>query len=177
MLLACFCGADGVTYWGSAFGNDIPAPRPRAGNPQRGQKHNNPAYGNLDLESMNYVLKAFWRMAQPVTLENGKRYSFYDICDGDEEYLNWNTQVSYDSGKTFSGARAIDWQFDKKTAVRAVVNRKKQVIFILAFQPYGVEQRRVLVKYEENGAKFRHAIDVPAKQAVIYAYELKGVKP
>ena len=29
------------------------------GNPRRGQKYNDPAYGNLDLESMNYVLKAF----------------------------------------------------------------------------------------------------------------------
>ena len=177
MLLACFGGADGITYWGSAFGNDIPAPRPRQGNPQRGQKHNDPAYGNLDLESMNYVLKAFWRMAQKVTLENGKSYSFYDICDGREEYLNWNTQVSYDDGRTFAGVRAIDWQLDKKTAVRAVVNRKKQVIFILAFQPYGVEQSQVAVRYGEHGANFRQVIDVPARQVVIGAFELKGVQP
>jgi hypothetical protein len=177
MLLACFCGADGITYWGSAFGTDIPGQRPRQGNPQRGQKYNDPAYGNLDLESMNYVLKAFWRMGQKVALENGKYYSFYDICDGNEEYLNWNTQVSYDDGKTFKGTRALDWQYEKKTAVRAVINRKKQVIFILAFQPYGVEKRQVIVRYNENGANFSHKIDVPAKKVVICAYELKGVKP
>jgi hypothetical protein len=116
-------------------------------------------------------------MDQKVALENGKHFSFYDICDGTEEYLNWNGLVSYDDGKTFKGTRAVDWQYDKKTAVRAVVNRKKQVIFILAFQPYGVEQNQVVVKYNANGANFTQKINVPAKQVVMCAYELKGVRP
>lgn len=176
MLLACFCGADGITFWGSAFGNDV-VPRPKEGNPRRGQKYNDPSWGNLDLESMNYVLKAFWRMSAKATLESGKKVSFYDICDGTEEYLNWDTNVSYDDGKTFPVTRAIDWQLEKRTAVRAVVNCKKKVIFILAFQPIGVEQSKVVVKYNENGANFKKTLNVPAKKVMIYAYDLNGVKP
>lgn len=31
------------------------------------------------------------------------------------------------------------------------------------------------MRYGEHGANFRHVIDVPAKQVVIGAFELKGV--
>jgi hypothetical protein len=176
MLLACFSGAYGVNFWGSAQFNDF-IPKPRDGSPERGEKHDDRTIGNVDRESITYSLKAFWRMAQKATLENGKRYSFYDICDGTEEYLNWNTQVSYDGGKTFKGIRALDWQWDKQTAVRAVVNHKKGVIFILAFQPYGVEQDKVVVKYKGNGVEFKKAIRVPANKFVMCAYELKQPAP
>lgn len=175
MLLACFSGADGITYWGSAFRNDV-VPRPREGNPQRGQRHDDPDSGNLDLESMNYVLKAFWRMSAKATLSNNRKLCFYDICDGTEEYLNWNTEVSYDGGKTFQKLRAVDWQYDQRTAVRAVVNRKKKAIFILAFQPYGAEQDKVVVRYTEHGAKFQQTLAVPPRKAMIYAFDLPGVK-
>lgn len=174
MVLAYFCGADGINFWGSAYYNEY-LPRPRKGNLQRGEKYNDPSYGNVDRESVTYVLKALWRFAQPVKLEDGRKLSFYDICDSSEEYLNWNTKVSYDGKKTFQQLRALDWQLQKKTAVRAVVNRKKAAIFIMAFQPYGVEQNQVTVKYDVNGCKFQKTLDVPAGKVVIQAYSLPAL--
>jgi len=172
MILAYFCGVDGINFWGSAYYNEF-MPRPRQGNPQRGEKYNDPAYGNVDREAMTYVLKALWRLAQPAKLEDGRMRSFYDICDGTEDYLNWNSQVSYDGGKTFAQLRALDWQLQKKTAVRVVVNRRQGVIFIMAFQPYGVEQNQVTVKYDVNGCTFQKTLDVPAGKVVLQAYSLK----
>ena len=174
MILGYFSGADGINFWGSAYYNEF-SPKPRAGNPQRGEKYNDPSYGNVDSEAYNYVLKALWRLAQPAKLEDGRKLSFYDICDGDEEYLNWNTNVSYDGGKSYQKLRALDWQLEKKTAVRAVVNRKKGVIFLMAFQPYGVEQNQVVVKYDMNGCKILKKIDVPVGKVVIQAYKLTGI--
>lgn len=171
MLLACFSGADGVNFWGA--GPHDPRPRPRAGNPQRGEKHDDPDYANVDFEPLNYTLKAFWRMAQKATLEDGRKVAFYDICDGTEEYLNWTGEVSYDGGRTFAGTRAIDWQYGKKTAVRMVVNKKKKVLFVLAFQPYGVEQDEVSIRYGSGARKLQKKIKVPKGKVVIQAFALK----
>jgi len=121
----------------------------------------------VDREPYNYVLKTLWRVNQKVRLENGQALSFYDICDGTEEYLNWNTNVSYDGGNTFKQPRALDWQWDKLTTVRAVINRQKKAIFILAFQPYRVEQRQVTVRFEEGLSKFQKRIDVPPGKVVV----------
>ena len=135
-----------------------------------------PAVTQVDRVPMNYTLKAFWRMAQKVTLESGRKLSFYDICDGSEEYLNWNTKVSYDGGLSFPVTRALDWQLEKRTAVRAVVNLKKKAIFILAFQPYGVEQDKVMLTYNANGVTFKKTLAVPSGKVMIYAFDLSGVK-
>jgi hypothetical protein len=89
--------------------------------------------------------------------------------------LNWNTKVSYDGGKTFQQLRALDWQLQKRTAVRAVVNRKQAVIYIMAFQPYGVEQYQVVVKYDANGCQFQKKLDVPPGKVVLQAYCLTGL--
>ena len=174
MVLGYFSGADGINFWGSAYRNEF-TPRPRQGNPQRGEKHSDPAYGNVDREAYNHVLKALWRLAQPARLEDGRNLSFYDICDGNEEYLNWNTKASYDGGRTFQQLRALDWQLQKKTAVRAVVNRKQAVIFIMAFQPYGVEQNQVIVKYDVDGCNFVKRLSVPPGKLVLQAYRLTGL--
>ena len=127
------------------------------------------------LPDTKYVLKALWRLAQPATLEDGRNLSFYDICDGSEEYLNWNGKVSYDGGKTFQQLRALDWQLQKKTAVRAVVNRKQAVIYIMAFQPYGVEQNQVIVRHDVDGCQFQKKLDVPQGTVVLQAYCLTGL--
>lgn len=174
MMLGYFSGADGIKYWGSSYSNDF-HPKLREGNPQRGEKYNDPNYGNVDREANNYVLKALWRLNQKVTLENGEKVSFYDICDGTEEYLTWHTNVSYDDGSTFKERRALDWQFDKLTAVRAVINRQKKVIFVLAFQPYGVEQKRVVFKFEEGGFNFKKTIDVPVGKIMLCGYKAAGL--
>ena len=173
--LALFSGVDAILFWDSAYNPEFrPHPRDKD-HPRRGSKHNDPDWMNMDYEQYNYALKALWRLAQPVTLENGQKLSFFDICDGNEEYLNWKTKVSYDNGKTFHETRALDWQYHKLTAVRAVVNPSKKVIFILAFQPYGVEQKSVMVRYEGPGCKFTKKLNVPAGQVVIQAYQLKGL--
>jgi len=51
-VLGYFSGADGINFWGSAYRNEF-SPRPRQGNPQRGEKHDDPAYGNVDREAYN----------------------------------------------------------------------------------------------------------------------------
>lgn len=174
MLLACFSGANGVNFWGA--GPHDPRPHDKATHAQSGEKASDREHANVDMEPMNYTLKAFWRMGAKTTLASGRKLSFYDICDGTEEYLNWQTEVSYDGGKTYPETRAIDWQLAKKTAVRAVVNRKKKAIFILAFQPYGVEQDKIVVRYTGHGATFKQLLKVPAGKVMIYAFDLPGVR-
>lgn len=174
--LAYFCGADGINFWGSSYSGEF-HPAPKQNNPRRGEKHSDPKYGMVDREPYNYVLKSLWRMNQKIKLENGQALSFFDICDGTEEYLNWETTVSYDDGKTFRKTRALDWQLDKLTAVRAVINRQKKVIFILALQPYGVEQKQVIVRFQEGMYTFQKRVDVPAGKVVICAYALNGIAP
>jgi len=175
IALAYFSGADGINFWGSSYSSEFhPSPRSKE-SPQRGEKHSDPKYGRVDREPYNYVLKALWRLNQKVTLENGEKISFFDICDGTEEYLNWHTNVSYDSEKTFKEARALDWQFEKLTAVRAVINRRKKVVFVMAFQPYGVEQKQVTFKLNEGMYLFKKSIAVPPGKVVICAYKAPGL--
>jgi len=63
----------------------------------------------------------------------------------------------------------------KKTAVRAVENRTQGVIFIMAFQPYGVEQNQITMKYDVDGCKFEKTLDVPPGKVVLQAYCLVGL--
>lgn len=171
VMLAYFSGVEGIVFWGSACQNEF-RPKPRKGNPERGEKYNDPDYGNVNREPMTYTLKAQWRLAQKVRVSATKQYSFFDICDGTEEYLTFNTEVSYDGGKSFVKSRALDWQREKRTAVRAVVNRAKGVLFILALQPYGVEQDSVVVRYQEGRTQFKKTLAVPPGKIVLNAYAL-----
>jgi hypothetical protein len=171
--LVYFSGIKGINWWSSDF-SDTAIPKAKAGNPRRGAKYNDVNYGNLDLESYTYTLKALWRLNQKVDLGNGQSYSFNEICDGTEIYLNQLTKVVYPGSSTVTQLRALDWQLLQKTPVRAVVNQAKNVVFVLAFQAYGVEQSQITFKLTDYGANISQVIDVPAGKIVIKAFPLTG---
>jgi hypothetical protein len=189
--LAYFSGAKGVNWWSSDF-TDVAIPKPIAGNPRRGAKYNDVNYGNRDLSCYIYTLKALWRLNQKVTLSNGKQYSFAEICDGTEIYLNQNTPVIYPTINTtndnsvitatpnttnvVSKLRALDWQILRHSPVRAVVNTKLNVVFVIAFQAYGVEDSQVTFRLTDYGADITDLINLDANKIIIKAYPLTGGK-
>ncbi|MFC0182505.1 hypothetical protein ACFFJX_08010 [Pseudarcicella hirudinis] len=97
------------------------------------------------------------------------------MLDANTEFLRWNTKVSYDSGSTFVQYKAPEWQINQKTAVRAIVNRPKNLIAIYAVQPYGVEQSSVIVKYDQNGYNWQRQIDVRAGVNELYIFKLNDI--
>lgn len=169
VLLSYFSGAKGVKV-NRTGGNDSISHPKDAAHPRRGQKYNDPDWGNNDYENIIDKLHAQWRCSQKVQVQDGNQYSFFDICDDTEVYLNMNTEVNYGAG--YVKYRALDWALYQKTAVRAVVNLAKNVIFILAFQPYGVEQNSITIRYNLNGKNFIKTLTVPVGQLVIEAYNL-----
>jgi len=173
VILTYFSGVKGINWWSSDF-TDVAIPRAKSGNQRRGAKYNDPNYGNRDLESYVYTLKALWRLNQKVTLNNGQSYSFNEICDGTEVYLNQTTKVVYDTNGLTTQYRALDWQILKKSPVRAVVNVSKNVVFVVAFQAYGVEQSQITFKLTDYGANISELIDVPAGKIVVRAFPLTG---
>lgn len=171
VVLAYFSGAKFINFWSSDF-SDIAIPKSKIGNPRRGAKYNDVNYGNRDLESYSYTFKALWRLNQKVTLSNGQQYSFNEICDGTEVYLNQNTKVVYPGSASITQLRALDWQLLKRSPVRAVVNQAKNVVFVLAFQAYGVEDATVTFKLTDYGANISETINLPQGKIVIKAYPL-----
>lgn len=169
IILAFFCGAKGVKFVRAGSQDSIPHTKD-ASHPRRGTKYNDPDWGNEDYENNVYTKHALWRLGQKVQVEDGNQYSFFDICDDSEVYMNMNTEVNYGSG--YVKYKCTEWAMYQKTGVRAVVNLSKNVIFILAFQPYGNEQSSVTVRYNLNGKNFMKIITVPVGQIVIEAYNL-----
>lgn len=190
VALAYFSGAKGINWWSSDF-TDVAIPKIKTGNSRRGARYDNVNWGNRDLECYTYTLKALWRLAQKVNLSNGDQYSFFDIADGTEIYSNESTKVIYptintntngiittttNTNKTISQIRALDWQILKHTPVRAVVNVRKKVVFVLAFQAYGVEDDLVTFIYNENGADINETFRVPIGKIVIKAFPFTNTK-
>ena len=173
VMTAYFCGAKGINLWNSDF-NDVAIPKTKTGNPRRGAKHNDVNFGNRDLESYTYTLKALWRLNQKVNLGNGQALSYNEICDGRQIHLNQLTKVVYPGASAVTQLRALDWQILKKTCVRAVVNVAKNVVFVIAFQAYGVEQNQITFKLTDYGANISQVIDVPVGKIVVKAYPLTG---
>ncbi len=167
--LAYFCGAYGINFWDSGFEQDLRPSIKSESNPRRGGKYNDFSYANVDFEPNNYMLKSLWRLNQKVNL-GGKSYSFMDICDGHEIYLNEKTRGSWDGGVNFRSYDPLDWQVEKKTPMVAVVNNAKKVGFVLAFQAYGVEQDKLIFEYKESGADVVLNLDVPADKVVIRGF-------
>jgi hypothetical protein len=169
--LAYFCGAKGINWWSSDFTQDA-IPKTKVGNQRRGAKYNDVNYGNRDLTSYVYTLKALWRLNQKVTLSDGRTLSFMDICDGTEEYLNQNTKVVYPNSTTITTLRALDWQITKHSPTRAVLNRAKNAIFVIAFQAYGVEDASIKFIYNDNNANINETIALPTGKIIIKAFPL-----
>ena len=173
VFLSYASGAKGISFWSSGF-TDIAYPHDKATNQRSGARFDNVNTLNADLDSYIYTMKALWRMNQKVDLGNGKSYSFNEICDGSEIYLNELTKVVYPNSSEITQLRALDWQILRKTPVRAVVNVSKNVVFVVAFQAYASEQDRITFKLTDYGANISQVIDVPAGKVIVKAFPLNG---
>ena len=171
IILAYFAGARGVNFVSNYITKEL-VPRIKVSNLKKGTRYDNPTIGNQDYEPYVYTMKAMWRLAQKVTVAPNIAYSFLDICDGNEIYLNIDTEVSYDGGTNFLKQRALDWQINQKSPVLAVVNLEKNIIAICALQAYGVEQDSATIRYNKNGRNFQQTISIPANKISIYMFDL-----
>ena len=171
IILTYFAGAKGISFSSKYFTKDL-TPRLKPSFFKKGTRYDDVTSGNQNYESYNYTMKAMWRLSQKLTITPNISYSFFDICDGTEIYLNIDTEVSYDGGINYLKQRALDWQINQKSPVMAVVNLKKNVIAICALQAYGVEQNSVIVRYTQNGRNFNQTISIPSNKISIYIYDL-----
>lgn len=175
VYLSYFCGARWLNWWSSAW-SDTAVPRTKVGNNRRGNREDDKTYGNADLESYTYTMKAAYQLSRKIVVKNGGgvAYSFYEICDGTEEYLLWNTKVIYPNSSSVQQLNAVAWQVNRRSPVRAVVNKNLNVVFVLAFQAYGAEDSTVTFVYNDDGANVLEVINIPANTYVIAAYALVG---
>ena len=171
IILAYFAGAKGISFSSKYLTKDL-IPRLKTSFFKKGTRYDDVTSGNQNYESYNYTMKAMWRLSQKLTILPNVSYSFFDICDGTEVYLNIDTEVSYDGGTNYLKQRAIDWQINQKSPVMAVVNLTKNSIAICALQAYGVEQNTAIVRYKQNGRNFSQTISIPSDKISIYIYDL-----
>lgn len=171
VYLAYFDGARWINWWSSSWGNTA-VPRPKSSNERRGNRYDDNTYGNGDFEGYTYTLKAHYQLSRKINIVGGAgaKYSFFDICDGTEEYLWKNTKVIYPNSTAVQQLTGLDWQINKRTAARAVENVALRCVFLLAFQPYGCEDNQITFVYDRHGADIHDLIDVPAGKFVIKAY-------
>ena len=174
IFLSYASGAKGISFWSSAF-TDISYPHDKSQVARSGARYDDASVLNADLDPYIYTMKALWRMNQKIDVGNGTSYSFNDIADGTEIYLNEKTKVVYPNSDVVTQLRALDWQILQKTPVRAVVNVAKNVVFVIAFQAYASEQDRITFKLTDYGANISQIIDVPAGKVVVKAFPLTGV--
>ena len=173
VALSFFSGAWGLNWWSSDFVKTA-IPRPKTGNTRRGAKYNDPSYGNRDLECYTYFHKGLWTLAQKVKLSDGREFSFFDICDGSEIILLDSTKVIYPNSTAVQQLTALEWQLNKRSPVRAVVNKTLNVVFVLAFQAYAAEDSQVTFVYNEDGNNVSEIIQIPANEVVIRAFPLSN---
>lgn len=171
IILSYFAGARGINFNSNYLTKDL-IPRIKTSNLKQGTQYNNLTSGNQDYEPYNYTMKAMWRLSQKISVTPTTTYSFFDICDGNEIYLNNETEVSYDGGINFIKQRALDWQINQKSPILAIVNLEKNIISICALQAYGVEQNSAIVRYNKNGKNFQHSISIPTNKVSIYMFDL-----
>ena len=174
IILAYFSGARGVNFSSKYFTKDL-VPRLKTTFLKRGTRYDDVTIGNQDYENYNHTMKAMSRLSQKLNIAPNVIYSFFDICDGNEIYLNIDTEVSYDGGINFLKQRALDWQINQKSPVMAVVNLQKNVIAICALQAYGVEQNSAIVRYKQNGRNFQQTILIPSDKISLFIYELGAI--
>lgn len=171
VVLAYFAGAKGISL-ASKYLTKTLTPRLKTSFFKKGTRYDDVTVGNQNYEAYNYTMKSMWRLAEKLTILPNVAYSFFDICDGTEIYLNIDTEVSYDGGINYLKQRALDWQINQKSPVMAVVNLQKNIIAICGLQAYGVEQTSAIVRYNQNGRNFNQTILIPADIISIYLFDL-----
>jgi hypothetical protein len=175
VILSYFAGAKGINFNSNLLTNEL-VPRIKNVNLKKGFRYDDLTSGNQNYDAYLYTMKAMWRLSQKIPISSNKNYSFFDICDGDEIYLNYETEVSYDGGINFIKQRALDWQINQKSPVLAVVNLKKNIIAICALQAYNVEQDSATIRYNKNGINFQETILIPINKISIYMFDLGQIQ-
>ncbi len=96
-----------------------------------------------------------------------------DMFDGNEKYLNQNTECSYDQGKTWWKFNANQLKTRNLAFVRAIVNQDK--ILIAATKPYAKpnEKTNVKVRYLADGHKFETSINLNGDEIFLGKATLK----
>lgn len=171
VILAYFAGARGINF-NSNYLTTILTPREKISNVKKGTRYDNVTVGNQDYDAYNYTMKAMWRLSKKITIASNITYSFFDICDGNEIYLNSETEISYNGGTTFIKQRALDWQINQTSPILCVVNLEKNVIAICALQAYAVEQNSAIIRYNKNGRTFQQSVLIPTDKISIYLFDL-----
>lgn len=171
IILAYFSGARGINFVSKYLTKELIA-REKVSNLRKGTRYDNVTLGNQNYESYLYTMKAMWRLSQKISVRPNEDYSFFDICDGSEIYVNDETEVSYDNGVNFIKQRALDWQINQTSPILSVVNLEKNIISICALQAYGVEQTTAIVRYIKNGRNFQQSISIPSNKISLYMFDL-----
>jgi hypothetical protein len=142
-----FTGAYGTIFWDDH--NELLPDQPTPTNPDLQGIGNDRNYSSYE-----HYLHGLWRLFK----HHG------DLFDGSEKYLNEETEVSYDNGRSWLKLNANQLKTTGYPFVRAIVNRDQ--ILIAATQPYaGPEQKRtVRVRYNQDGFKFMADIELQGDQ-------------
>lgn len=138
-----FTGADGTIFWDDH--GDLFANQPTPSDPGQQGIGNDRNYSCYE-----HYLHGSWRLFK----HHG------DMFDGQEKYLNENTECSFDNGKAWYKLNANQLKTSGLPFVRAIINRDQ--ILIAATQPYAAPSKtsRVLVRYNQDGYRFTTAVDL-----------------
>ena len=145
-----FTGADGTIFWDDHA--DLLANQPTPTDPDQQGIGNDRNYSCYE-----HYLHGSWRLFK----HHG------DLFDGQEKYLNENTECSYDNGQSWLKLNANQIKTRNLPFVRAIVNRGQ--IVIAATQAYAAPSKtsRVLVRYNQDGYRFTTAINLTGDEIYI----------
>lgn len=144
-----FTGAYGTIFWDDH--NILIPDQPTPTDPEQQGIGNDRNYSSYE-----HYLHGLWRLFK----HHG------DLFDGAEKYLNEQTEISYDGGRSWVQLNANQLKTSALPFVRAIVNRDQ--ILIAATQPYAAPSKtsRVMVRYNRDG--FRFATEIALQGDQIY---------
>ena len=138
-----FTGAYGAVFWDDYV--ELKPDQPTPGDPAQQGIGNDRQYACYE-----HYLHGLWRLFK----HHG------DLFDGKEQYLNQQTDCSFDGGKTWYKYNANQLKIRNLPFARAIVNGDQ--ILIAATMPYAKPEQRtsIMVRYVDNGKQFYTAIQL-----------------
>ena len=132
-----FTGAYGVLFWDDH--NELTPDQPSPTDPALTNLGNDRHYACYE-----HYVHGLWRLF--------KHHA--DLFNGQETYLNENTECSFDEGKTWYKYNANQLKTRNLPFVRAIVNGNQ--VLIAATKPYAKASQvsRVMMRYNQNGYDF-----------------------
>lgn len=146
-----FTGADGVLFWDDEVDltpnrNTLPDSDPQKG---LGSDRNYACY--------EYYLQGLWRLF----------YNHKDLFNGNERYLNQQTECSFDKGATWHQYNAGDLKRNSLPFARAIVNDNQ--ILIAAHAPYAAPDKKtsMMVRYVDGTYQFTTEINLTGDEVYL----------